>query len=294
VLLLQDKLDKVEYLKEIFKNRKTPIIVFCDALEGDALSSIIKNMNENEAFPPVAFIRNPKFEKAEHKDYFMEDLAAIFGAKIFGTMRGAPLSSLTPKNLGTIKKISATITDTKVSFDRNDEIENRIEIAKELSKTDEFHRMRLSYLTIGIGTLYLSAYTPQEYMALYDSAEDAVLAGLKATEYGAVIGGGRALCIAAEFLDKKTTNTDYNAGYSAVLKGIKYPFDKMWELSFPAKKMPKYEGSWGMNFKTKTEQDLIKGGIVDSLKSITVALDTATSAACTLIETDTLIIKDEL
>lgn len=136
--------------------------------------------------------------------------------------------------------------------------------AGELNDFDlNFYKKRLANFTSSIATIYVGGYSQVEMKERYDRIEDAVCATQAALKEGIVAGGGKALSLCSEDIDK-----------SCKLKEI---------LKIPEKILDTADISY---------EDMIKSGVVEPYLVTKTVLENAVSTASMILTSGVAIIND--
>ena len=128
-----------------------------------------------------------------------------------------------------------------------------------------------------------------------DRVDDALNATRAAVEAGIVPGGGTALLLATQAVEKLTNdNADIQAGINIIRRALEAPLRQIAENagvegSIVVGKVLDGKGKTGFDAQNETYCDLIAAGIVDPAKVVTTALRDAASVAGLLITTEAMV-----
>ena len=164
---------------------------------------------------------------------------------------------------------------------------------KKLDK--EFILSRIASLTGGIGVIYVGGNTDLEQKELYDRVDDAVCAVRSAMTEGIYPGGGLALYNIIDELEiedefsasKKIAYAILKAALSApitqILQNGGLNLDNIYPVHTEMKK------GFGYDVKNEEYGDLIKLGVIDTMKVTKSALQNAVSVAVTILSTNAIV-----
>ena len=155
---------------------------------------------------------------------------------------------------------------------------------------------RIAKLSGGIAVIKVGASTEAELMEKKYRYEDALAATRAAVEEGIVPGGGVTLYRIANTLTDVLEDPDENIGYKIVKRSLEEPLR---QISFNAglpvdvvlntiKNLP---DSQGLDARTGQYVNMIESGIIDPAKVTRSALENASSIACLVLTTETLIVE---
>lgn len=303
-ILVTDK--KITSLQEILptleavaKTGKKDLVIVADDVEGDALATLVVNKLRG-IFNALA-VKSPGF--GDRKKEMLEDIAAVCGAQVISEELGLKLDNITPEQLGSARRVVATKENTTLVEGKGEKekIEERVSqirtLLKDVSSDFDKEKLqeRLAKLAGGVAVIKVGAATEVEQKARQHKTEDALNATKAAIEEGIVPGGGVALLRAAKTLE----TLDFKDPEEAIAKGIlkrtlEEPIRQIAQNagkdgSVVAAEVAKGEGTFGYNAAKDTYEDLAAAGVVDPTKVVRVALESAVSAAATLLTTETVV-----
>lgn len=271
-------------------SQNKPLIIICEDIDGEALSSL--NINRLKNNLQVCAITIPNWIR-QGRD-IIEDIAVYTGATFCSEKNAFSIDNLQEENidqiLGSSEKFSAGIKESIIIGGKGTEIKERVanidaQIVPEIASFEQEQlRARSSRLNGGVAILYAGGQTEVERKETLDRCEDAVLAVRSALEEGYLPGGGKIYLLCRLLMP----NSILSRSLKVITEQICLNADKV-----PDKIISKIESAndsnFGYNAKTDTLEDLCKAGVVDSAKVIRVALENAVSISLAFLNTDCLI-----
>jgi chaperonin GroEL len=280
--------------------QKKPLMIIADSVDGEALQFLVLNAVQGKK--PWFAVKTPGFVN-QKKDY-LYDIAALTGAMVISTDTGKTLDAVTPESLGSAKTVICTKDSTTIidGAGSEEDIENRISSLKAtLAQVESDYEVRvlnerIAKLSGGIAIIKVGASTEAELMEKKYRYEDALAATRAAVEEGIVPGGGVTLYRIANTLTDVLEDADENIGYKIVKRSLEEPLR---QISFNAglpvdvvlntiKNLP---DSQGLDARTGQYVNMIESGIIDPAKVTRSALENASSIACLVLTTETLIVE---
>src|SRR3990167_3347212 len=290
--------DILPILEKVVQTGKKDIVVICDDLEGEALTTFVVNKLRG-TFHALA-VKAPGF--GDRRKEMLADIATVTGATFITEDLGRKLDSVELADLGSAHKVVATKDHTTFVGGKGkaDMVAARAgQIKKQLETTEsEFDREklqeRLAKLSGGIGVIKVGAATEVEMKEKKHRIEDAVAATKAAIEEGIVPGGGVALLRALPALDAVKVEGKEAVGIRILKKAVEEPIKVIAENagkdgSVVAEEVKKLSGAMGYNAATDTYEDMLKSGIVDPAKVTRSALQNAASIAAMFLTTEAVI-----
>lgn len=292
-LVLDDNADKAV---------KRPLMIFCDAVDGEALATLTYNTGTNvlqSCVVEMAFLGDKKRD-------FMEDIASATGGFFINELKGTKLENITLSHLGQAEKIVVGQEETVIIGGLKDKntFDNLVKSLKDeyeqedIEEEKELIKRRIARLKGLVAILSIGGTTEVEMKEKKDRADDAVRATRSAVEEGVVPAGGTAFlrCGAFKLIDKSIN--DFDKGYGIISEIMASSLLQICENSgvdggIILDEVLKNEGHFGYNAKSGKVEDLVKAGIIEPTKSNRCALQNAASVVCTILSskyiiTDTL------
>ncbi len=164
---------------------------------------------------------------------------------------------------------------------------NHLKNQLETTSDKAFFTKRISNFEGSSATILVGGSSPQETKEKFDRVEDSVCAVKSSLQEGYIAGGGTALVYISEGMKKTFENKDVQFGYDLMKKAIEAPFRQICtNARRDADNYIAYSKAYygvGYNASTDEQSDLLKDGILDSKRSIQVALEQAKTSAILLM-----------
>ena len=285
-------------LEKLVKAGKKDLLIICDDLEGDALTTLIVNKVRG-IFNALA-VKAPGF--GDKKKEMLEDIACVTGAEVISEEKGMKLENTEIAMLGSARKVISAKENTTIVEGKGDKVavDLRItQIKKQIiDATSDFDKEklqeRLAKLAGGVGVIKVGAATEVEQKAKQHKLEDALNATKAAVEEGIVAGGGTALLRTLPALDAIMVSGDEKTGVNILKRAIEEPVRQIAENAgvdgaVVVQKVKEGINDFGFNAQTMVYENLIKTGVVDPTKVTRTALENAVSAASMLLTTEAVV-----
>ena len=308
-ILITDK--KISNIKDILpiieetmkESRK--LLIICDDLEGDALSTIV--LNNLSGITDITAVKAP--EVGEYRDEMLEDIAVLAGGKVIKDDLKEELKNVTVNDLGSAKRATVTknsttivdgLGDRKSIKERVEEIRNKLSEENINNSTREQLTKRLAKLAGGVAVIKVGAATEVEMKDKKLRIEDALAATKAATEEGIVAGGGTAYVDIIDDVEKDVDKLPENekVGGRIVLKALESPLRQIAynsgdEPAIVLSKVKESAKGIGYNALTGKYVDMKKEGIVDPAKVTITALKNAESVVSMILTTESVVAEKE-
>ena len=302
VLLHREKIASIQDLLpllELISQAGKPLLVVAEDIEGEALSTLVVNALRKTL--SVVAVKAPFF--GDRRRAFMDDLAAITGAKVVDPEVGLQLSEVGLDVLGQARRVVVTRDETTLVEGAGDQADidaRAVQIRHEIEESDsewdrEKLRERLAKLVGGIAVIKVGAATETELRERKGRIEDAVAAARAAAEEGIVPGGGAALLHAADSIDDLGLVGDEATGVAIVRSACAAPVrwisaNAGFEGSVVVAKVREAQWGHGFDAEAQTYCDLAAAGVIDPVKVTRSAIINAASIARMVITTESAVV----
>ena len=232
-VLITDK--KIENIQEILPLLETlmkaggKLVIICDDIEGEALSTLI--LNKLRGVLNVVAVKAPGY--GDKRKEMLRDIAILTGGEVITSDIGLELKDTTVEQLGRAKQITVEKDKTIIVDGAGDKqmIADRVgqlkaQIAEEKSEYEkESLEKRLAKLAGGVAVIGVGAATEVEMKDRKLRLEDALSATRAAVEEGIVAGGGTAYINIIPELSKEVEKLtgDEKVGGKIILKALEEP-----------------------------------------------------------------------
>jgi chaperonin GroEL len=294
--------DLVKLLEGLVKS-KEPLVIVCDDLTGEALSTLV--VNKMRGILDIVAVKSPGF--GERRKAYLEDIAVVTGGTFLCSDLGLTVAEAKPEDLGTADRIivgkeTSTIISTN---EHEDAVKARIEqIERELEGCDSaFDREKLeerrARLGGGVARILIGAATETELKDKKLRCEDALNATKAAMEKGILPGGGAALAHLSVELEEFTAtleDDDEKVGANIMKAAITAPlkqicFNAGIEGEIVLEKILGMDFTHGYNAGTDTYENLMESGVLDPCKVTCWGVENSASVAGLVLTTECLVVE---
>ena len=303
-ILITDKkisnIQEVLPLLEALMQESGKLLIICDDMEGEALSTLI--LNKLRGVLNVVAVKAPGF--GDKRKAMLEDIATLTGGEVITSDLGLELKDTTIEQLGRAKQVKVQKENTIIvdGAGEKQQIADRVaQIKAQINETqsdydkEQLHE-RLAKIAGGVAVIGVGAATEVEMKDKKLRIEDALSATKAAVEEGIVAGGGTALINVIPEVTKlvESLQGGEKLGAEIVLKALEEPVKQIARNSGlePAVIVDKVKNSKvGVGFDAANEEyvDMKKAGIVDPTKVTRSALQNAASIASMVLTTESLV-----
>ena len=280
ILITDKKISNIQEilpLLESLMQESGKLLIICDDMEGEALSTLI--LNKLRGVLNVVAVKAPGF--GDKRKAMLEDMAILTGGEVISQDLGMELKDTQITQLGRAKQVKVQKENTIIVDGAGDK--------------ENLHE-RLAKIAGGVAVIGVGAATEVEMKDKKLRIEDALSATKAAVEEGIVAGGGTAYVNIIPAVEKVAKSLDggEKLGAEIVLKALEEPVKQIARNAGlePAVILDNVKKSAvGFGFDADKEQyvDMKKAGIVDPTKVTRSALQNAASVAAMVLTTESLV-----
>jgi chaperonin GroEL len=272
----------------ITKNSDKPIVLIVERLGLPEWVEELYRVNVQGGYN-VTLIEAPDFDVK--RTALMEDIAEYVGAEIF--VQGISKEV----NPGKVDKVIVEQNTTSlIQQTVNEKVLERVENLKaqlENTSEKEFFQKRIQNLEGKSVTILVGGVTPEETKERFDRVDDATKNVKSSIAEGYLVGGGSAMVYISGQMKQKFDNEYVQKGYNILKEAIKRPFLQICSNARVEGEpyIKEIQSKYGMGYNAKTDEftDLLEDGVIDSAKSLRVALENAKSQAVLLLNTSVVV-----
>ena len=303
ILITDKKISNIQEilpLLESLMQESGKLLIICDDMEGEALSTLI--LNKLRGVLNVVAVKAPGF--GDKRKAMLQDIATLTGGEVITSELGLELKDTTIAQLGRAKQVKVQKENTIIVDGAGDkqQIADRVaQIKAQINETKSDYdkeglQERLAKLAGGVAVIGVGAATEVEMKDKKLRIEDALSATKAAVEEGIVAGGGTALLNCTDKVQKlvDTLEGGEKLGAEIVLKALEEPAKQIarnsgLEPAVIVEKVKNEKEGIGFDAATETYVDMKKAGIVDPTKVTRSALQNAASIASMVLTTESLV-----
>ena len=303
-LLITDKkisnIQEILPLLESLMQQSGKLVIICDDIEGEALSTLI--LNKLRGVLNVVAVKAPGY--GDRRKEMLQDIAILTGGEVITSDLGLELKDTTIQQLGRARQVKVQKENTIIVDGAGDKqaIADRVkQIRAQLADTTSEYdkeklQERLAKIAGGVAVIQVGAATEVEMKEKKLRIEDALSATKAAVEEGILPGGGTAYVNVSKKVESliQDLKEDEKLGATIVLKALEEPVKQIAINAGlePAVILDKVKNSQtGVGFDAATEAyvDMKKAGIVDPTKVTRSALQNAASIASMVLTTESIV-----
>ena len=303
ILLTDKKISNIQEilpLLESLMQESGKLLIVCDDMEGEALSTLI--LNKLRGVLNVVAVKAPGF--GDKRKAMLQDIATLTGAEVITSDLGLELKDTTIAQLGRAKQVKVQKENTIIVDGAGDkqQIADRVaQIKAQINETKSDYdreqlQERLAKIAGGVAVIGVGAATEVEMKDKKLRIEDALSATKAAVEEGIVAGGGTALVNVIPTVEKlvNTLEGGEQLGAKIVLKALEEPVRQIainagLEPAVIVDKVKNEKPGIGFDAAKEEYVDMKKAGIVDPTKVTRSALQNAASIASMVLTTESLV-----
>ena len=303
ILITDKKIDNIQEILPLLENVMKvsgKLVIICDDIEGEALSTLI--LNKLRGVLNVVAVKAPGY--GDKRKEMLQDIAVLTGGEVITSDLGLELKDTEVSQLGRAKQVKVEKDKTIIVDGNGDkqQIADRVgQIKAQLNdeKSDyekEKLQERLAKLAGGVAVIGVGAATEVEMKDKKLRIEDALSATKAAVEEGIVAGGGTAYVNIIPEVEKEVEKLsgDEKIGAKIVLKALEEPVKQIavnagLEPAVILEKVKSEKEGIGFDAKNEVYVDMKKSGIVDPTKVSRSALQNAESIASMILTTESIV-----
>ena len=303
-ILITDKkisnIQEVLPLLEALMQQSGKLVIICDDIEGEALSTLV--LNKLRGVLNVVAVKAPGF--GDKRKAMLEDIAILTGGEVITSDLGLELKDVQIEQLGRAKQVKVQKENTIIvdGMGNKEKIAERVkQIRTQIEETTgsydkEGLQERLAKIAGGVAVIEVGAATEVEMKDKKLRIEDALSATKAAVEEGIVAGGGTALINVIPKVEKfvETLDGGEKLGAKIVLKSLEEPAKQIavnagLEPAVIVDKVKQSKAGIGFDASKEEYVDMKKAGIVDPTKVTRSALQNAASIASMVLTTESIV-----
>ena len=303
ILITDKKISNIQEilpLLESLMQESGKLLIICDDMEGEALSTLI--LNKLRGVLNVVAVKAPGF--GDKRKAMLQDIATLTGGEVVTSDLGLELKDTTIAQLGRAKQVKVQKENTIIvdgSGDKQQIADRVAQIKAQINETKSDYdkenlQERLAKLAGGVAVIGVGAATEVEMKDRKLRIEDALSATKAAVEEGIVAGGGTALLNVTSKVQKLLAELSggEKLGAEIVLKALEEPAKQIarnsgLEPAVIVEKVKSEKEGIGFDAATESYVDMKKAGIVDPTKVTRSALQNAASIASMVLTTESLV-----
>ena len=303
ILITDKKISNIQEilpLLESLMQESGKLLIICDDMEGEALSTLI--LNKLRGVLNVVAVKAPGF--GDKRKAMLQDIATLTGGEVVTSDLGLELKDTTIAQLGRAKQVKVQKENTIIvdgSGDKQQIADRVAQIKAQINETKSDYdkenlQERLAKLAGGVAVIGVGAATEVEMKDRKLRIEDALSATKAAVEEGIVAGGGTALLNVTSKVQKLLAELSggEKLGAEIVLKALEEPAKQIarncgLEPAVIVEKVKSEKEGIGFDAATESYVDMKKSGIVDPTKVTRSALQNAASIASMVLTTESLV-----
>ena len=303
ILITDKKISNIQEilpLLESLMQQSGKLLIICDDLENEALSTLI--LNKLRGVLNVVAVKAPGF--GEKRKAMLEDIAILTGGEVITSDLGLEIKDTSIEQLGRAKQVKVQKENTIIVDGAGDREQISIRVRQLKAQIEETKseydkeslQERLAKIAGGVAVIGVGAATEVEMKEKKLRIEDALSATKAAVEEGIVAGGGTAYVNVIPRVEKlvKELSDGEKLGAQIVLKALEEPVKQIarnagLESAVILDNVKKSAAGFGFDAAKEEYVDMKKAGIVDPTKVTRSAIQNAASIASMILTTESLV-----
>ncbi len=299
ILLMNKDVSSIKDLLPLLEGLNgAPLVIFADSFSNSFQDVMIKNKLERGLDICLCKVQGYGDQKLEVYD----EISAMTNARVFDSQ--SDLKDIT-QYLGICDKIVVNKNETMIVAKQNRDVtplnELIAKIQNQLNETKNDHDKekfsnRLSKLVGGVAIIRVGGKTAAEIHERKDRVDDATNAVRSALAEGTIVGGGRAFHYLSKYM-----GGEQDEGYRIVKAALQAPLKTLCEnagisYEYVDRSLDGKVMEEGVDFSKNDAEvvNLITAGVIDPVKVLRVALESAVSVVSLLLTTDYVIVLNEV
>ncbi len=299
ILLMHKEVSSIKDLLPVLENLNgSPLVIFADSYTNSFQEIMIKNKLERGLDICLCKVQGYGDQKLDIYD----ELSAMTNARVFDTT--SDVLSL-PEYIGICDKIIVNQNETMIVAKQDRDatqfnelvakLQNKLDECKNEHDKEKFAN-RLSKLVGGVAIIKVGGKTAAEIHERKDRVDDATNAVRSALAEGTIVGGARAF----HYISNHMVGNEVNEASRIVQEALRAPMKTLCEnagvsYEYYDKLLTDQPMEFGVDFSkdSKDPENLILAGVIDPVKVLRVALESAVSVVSLLLTTDYVIVLNE-
>ncbi|HEY66336.1 MAG TPA: chaperonin GroEL [Caldilineae bacterium] len=287
-------------MEQMIQAKAGPLAIIAWGVSGVALSTLVTN-HQRKVLPAVSV----KFGLlGEHRLRALEDMAIMTGARFITEQAGMRVANATLDDLGRARRIEVGEKEFTIIGPQGDPAAIRQRLAQikaELQQTSDLEerdklRERIGWLSGGIGILKIGATSAKEREIKKERAQEAAKLIAAAMEEGVVPGGGVAYLNVVPAVRAVEAEGDEAFGVEILARALRAPIERLLSNAglYPPiviEEIQRQGPGYGYDVITGEIKDMMEAGIMDAVKVLRTALETAVSGAAMAFTTGAVVLR---
>ena len=299
IAAIQDLLSVLEHVTKAGRS----LLIVAENVDGEALATLV--LNRLRGVLNICAVKAPGF--GDRRAAILQDIATLTNAKVIAGEAGLTLENATLEVLGSARRVTVTKDTTTIVASGNEpavrarcqHIERQIQSAESDFEREQLEE-RLARLAGGVALIKVGAATETEMQDRKLRLEDAINAAKAAVEEGIVPGGGATFVHISPMLESWVGDRLSGAeryGGLIVAKALEAPLNCIAEnaglngavVVDRVKAQPDFAG--GFDADLNQYVDLVRAGILDTVKVTRAGLQNAASIAEMVLTTEAIVVQ---